>query len=227
MWTLKAKLRASNGLADPAAVLCLSEHPASVAPGRFFTDPIPTQLTSLVRHVHLVDVRASDGMPPASPLSQPPRRHAPDPLSTLRGRTGALPSRTRRAADLVLEVPEQAVRASTDVSRCPSRRCARRPTSWRAEWCCSPTSGRCFGAAGARPRRCRPPARSSCACRPRRDRRSSSCSQPSMASPCSACCTCAPLLHAPLHESLAAETTRVSDIDPLLTPVFFNTTLLM
>ena len=43
MWTFKAKLRVANGLADPAAVLCLSEHPASSALGRSFTDPIPTR----------------------------------------------------------------------------------------------------------------------------------------------------------------------------------------
>ena len=49
------------------------------------------QLTSLTRHVLLVDVRASDGMPPASPLSQPradATLQSHSQLLALGGRTG-------------------------------------------------------------------------------------------------------------------------------------------
>ena len=73
MWTFTAKLRATNGLADPAAALCPSEHtrwrprPAvsSLTTGCSLV-PVNSAhpdalLTSLARHVHLVDVRASDG----------------------------------------------------------------------------------------------------------------------------------------------------------------------
>ena len=74
------------------------------------------QLTSLTRHVLLVDVRASDGMPPASPLSQPRADATLQSHSQLSAAAQVLPSRTRRPAAAVLEVPEQAVRASTDVA---------------------------------------------------------------------------------------------------------------
>ena len=62
----------------------------------------------------LVDVRASDGMPPASPLSQPRADATLQSHSQLSAAAQVLPSRTRRPAAAVLEVPEQAVRASTD-----------------------------------------------------------------------------------------------------------------
>ena len=75
------------------------------------------QLTSLTRHVLLVDVRASDGMPPASPLSQPRADATLQSHSQLSAAAQVLPSRTRRPAAAVLEVPELARAGGARVDR--------------------------------------------------------------------------------------------------------------